>query len=219
MSRSALGTVALLFGLTLILTSVCCTGSEPLPGLGEEFDLGALTGSVSRLCSATQCGDYSQDECNLFLPYDSLMWVRLSEDPDDCFERFVSYIDCLADAQDCSAESCDEPYEACAATEGAPNILVPEAVEPAVAKCEWGASCAPPGVEPSVETREARCLAEIIAEAELSQNQRGPGCAAAYIDAETCIGESDPPCTAQLDRVCMAEWERFYVTCYPEYVQ
>lgn len=202
-----------------MLASLACEGSESLPGLGTEFDLSALTGSVSRLCSVTQCGDYSEEECNLFLPYDSLIWVRLSEDPQACFAKFVAYTDCLADAQECPAASCPEPYDDCPPVEAAPDIRVPEAVEPAASICEWEASCTPPGFELTPEYRKAVCLAEIVSLAELLQVERGSGCAQAYIDAEACIGESNPPCDAQLDRVCVPEWDRFYLTCYPEYLQ
>lgn len=88
-----------------------CDGSsgDSLVGLGEEFDITALSDPVLRLCEVTECGDYSQSECEFYLRFDSLESARFSEDPEACFNAQVAQFNCLAEAGSCDEERCYLP--------------------------------------------------------------------------------------------------------------
>jgi hypothetical protein len=81
----------------LVLASCGGSSGSSLAGLGDEFDIAALSEVVLRLCGETQCTDYSQSECEFYLRYDTLVWARLSEEPEVCFAALMSELDCLAD--------------------------------------------------------------------------------------------------------------------------
>lgn len=194
------------------------SSGDALAGLGDEFDIAALSEPVLRLCAAAECDDYSQSECAFYLRYDSLKGARFSEDPEACFDALVVYFDCLADAGSCYEESCDAPEEACVSAAQLPSIRVPEALEPTREACEFLADCdiAPGSTDRLLAI--ADCQADMVSRAEIFLEDRGKACAQSFIDFIACLGRADLSCDAggeEEDAACPRESAGFTADCFP----
>lgn len=197
-----------------------CAGSSgsSLAGLGDEFDIAALSDVVLRLCDEMQCSDYSQSECEFYLRYDNLVWARLSEEPDVCFAALMSELECLAEAGSCSERSCFAPDDACQLAMEAPDISIPEALEPTRETCEQWADCDVARFEAERDEAIAECRADLIAQAEIYQHDRGAACAQRFVDLTVCIGRAELSCDADgddEDAACPQESAAFSETCFP----
>lgn len=198
-----------------------CDGSssgDALAGLGDEFDIAALSEPVLRLCAEAECGDYSQSECEFYVRYDSLSGARFSEDAEACFDALVVHFDCLADAGSCNEESCDPPEEACVLRAQVSSIRVPEALEPTREACEFLADCAIAEGSTDRPLALAECQADLVSRAEIFLEDRGNSCAQSFIDFIACIGRADLSCDAGAedeDEACPQESAAFTAHCFP----
>lgn len=209
--------VSFVASIALALTGCGGSGGGSLDGLGDQFDIPALSEAVFRLCESTECGDYSRYECELFLRYDVLEYARFSEDPEGCLAAFEAEFTCLADAGSCDEESCYHPDDACELVEGAPDVEVPPAVQPTQVTCDYIADCNAEQFGYDRELSVAACQIEYVSRAEILQHDRGPACAQAFIDFITCIGQADLPCFADGDdeeASCPAASAAFSSECY-----
>ncbi len=217
--HSAFGASRCALGAALVLASCSGSSGSSLIGLGDEFDIAALSDVVLRLCGETQCTDYSHPECEFYLRYDTLTWARFSEEPDVCFAALLSELDCLAETGSCSEERCFAPDDACQLTTEAPDISVPEALEPAQVTCDWWVGCEVARFEAERDEAVAECQADLIAQAEIYQHDRGPACAERFVDLVVCIGNAQLSCDADgddEDAACPEESTAFSETCYWE---
>lgn len=208
-----------LLAAAFVLGSCGGSSGSSLVGLGDEFDIASLSDVVLRLCEETQCSDYSQSECEFYLRYDTLVWSRLSEEADVCFAALMSELDCLAEAGSCSETSCFAPDDACQLAMEAPDISIPEALEPTRETCERWADCDVARFEAERDEAIAECRADLISQAEIYQQDSGPVCAQRFIDFATCIGRAGLSCDADgddQDAACPEESVAFYETCFPE---
>ena len=202
----------------LVLGSCSGSSGSSLAGLGDEFDITALSDVVVRLCGETQCSDYSESECEFYLRYDTLTWARFSEEPDSCFAALTAELDCMAEADSCVEERCFAPDDACQPMTEAPDILVPEALEPTQATCEWWAECEVARFDAERDEAIAECQADLIAQAEIYQHDRGAACAQRFVDLTVCIGRAELSCDADgddEDAACPQESAAFSETCFP----
>ena len=210
----------LIFAIAAVSTLVSCDGSsaDALAGLGDEFDIAALSEPVLRLCAEAECGDYSQSECEFYLRYDSLVGARFSEDAEACFDAAVAYFNCLAEAGSCNEESCDVPEGTCVRAVQTPSIRVPEALEPMLQACDFVADCdLTPGF-PDRSVVIAECRADLVSRTEIFLEDRGRACAQSFIDFIACIGRADLSCDAggdEEDEACPQESAAFTADCFP----
>jgi len=200
-----------------MLASCDQSSGEAPAGLGDEFDVTALSEPVLRLCAAAACDDYSQSECEFYLRYDGLRGARFSEDPEACFNALVAHFDCLADAGSCYEESCDAPGGACVPAAQLPIIRVPEALEPTREACEFLADC---DVAQGFTERPlaiADCQADMVSRAEIFLEDRGTACAQSFIDFIACLGRAGLSCDAggeEEDAACPQESAAFTADCF-----
>ncbi|MGB8330443.1 MAG: hypothetical protein WCE62_09975 [Polyangiales bacterium] len=202
----------------LVFASCNDSSGSSLAGLGDEFDIAALSDAVQRLCGEAECSDYSQSECEFYLRYDSLVWARLTQKPDTCLSALTTELNCLAEAGSCHEESCYAPDDACELVTEVPEILVPEALAPTQTACEWLADCEVVRFDAERDFAIAECQADLVSRAEIFQHDRGPGCAQQFIDFIVCIGQADLSCDADGDDedvACPAESTAYYETCFP----
>lgn len=197
-----------------------CDGSpgDSLVGLGEEFDITALSDPVLRLCEETECGDYSRSECEFFLRFDSLEAARFSEDPEACFNAQVAQFDCLSEAGSCGEERCYPPEGVCMFVTEVPDVQVPEALETTGEACEFLADCDIASGFTDRSFSIAACQIEFISRAEIFLEDRGTVCAQNFIDFLVCIGGADISCGADAEEeaeACPQETPSFEASCFP----
>lgn len=202
-----------------VFTLASCNGSsgDSLVGLGEEFDVAALSDPVLRLCEVTECGDYSQSECEFYLRFDSLEAARFSEDPEACFKAQVAQFNCLAEAGACDEERCYPPEGVCVFVTEVPHVQVPEALEPTGEACEFLADC---DIASGFDDRPlaiAGCQIEFVSRAEIFLEDRGSVCAQSFIDFLVCIGGANVSCGADAEEeaeACPQETAAFDASCF-----
>ena len=197
-----------------------CDGSsgDTFLGLGNEFDITALSEPVLRLCAEAECGDYSQSECEFYLRFDALAGARFTEDPEACFNAVVAHFKCLAEAGSCDEESCAAPVGNCIPAAQVPSIRVPEALEPTQEACEFLADCdiAQRFIDRPLAL--AECQAHMVSRAEIFLEDRGRACAQSFIDFIACVGRADLSCDfggEEEDAACPQESAAFTADCFP----
>lgn len=214
----------LIGGAVLFLVG-CGSTDDPSTSeqVGTQADVAALSESVFRFCAASQCSDYSQEECEYYLRLDPIEYARFSQDPRKCMDAYIAAAACWVDTNACDDPRCDVPDGACVLSTEVPVIPIPDTLAEAVGLCEHYADCYLADSEDPVSAEErafekASCESLVVTDAALYQHDRGKPCFDRYVDYLTCIERADLSCDADGDdeqQACPEEDAAFFVACYP----